>query len=212
MSECARCQRPVGDALVCTLCGNDAAKALGNIPALEEQLDIAITRQSRFSALTDGSRSAETPVPFHVKAGEARDVLRNILVGWTRLYSEEARSDLPVDTLAAMSLFLLRRVEWFRHHLIAAEFVDEVTEAVRTVVRVIDSPPNRTTFAVGPCPDEPCPGEVRAYIPSSEDQRPRLECNVCHAVWYGESWLRTGRRINDRRDAVARMLDIGRGA
>lgn len=205
MSEtpCQRCTRPVSDAHVCSTCGRDAEKALGNLPALAVELDTTIARQARFSAGNDGSRSAETPMPFHIRAGEARDVLRNILVGWCKLYAEECRADLPADTLVAMSAFLLKRVEWFRHHDLAATFVDEIVTAIGAVARVIDAPANRTTFTVGPCPEvdaiaTPCPGEVRAYIPASESDLARLECSACGTQWGTWQWLRAGKRILER--------------
>lgn len=201
-TPCEVCGRPVGDASVCARCGQDVERKLGNVPAVAFQLHLVITRQTRYVTQTDGSRATETPVPFHVKAGEARDVLRNVLVGWTRLYAEEAKADLPVDSLSAMSAFLLSRVEWFRHHVLAAEFVDEVLAATITAERLIDSPPNRATFPVGPCPENPdgmaCPGEVRAYIPAAEGVA-RLECSVCATQWGSWQWLSAGKRILAKR-------------
>lgn len=197
---CVRCTRPVGDAFVCVTCATDAAKALGQVSWLERELDLAITRQTCFAArgeMTKGSKV--TPVPFNVPAGEARDVLRNILVGWCRLYAEECGADLPGDTLTAMSRFLMPRVEWFRHFEAASEFVDEVTATIRSCIRLVDSPPNRTTFKVADCIEEDagvrCPGEVKAYIPTSDDERPRLECSYCGSVWHSEMWLRFGKRF-----------------
>jgi hypothetical protein len=115
--------------------------------------------------------------------------------------------------MEAMARFLLANVEWLRHHEAGADAVDELTGDMRTARRVIDVPANRTTFPVGPCPEVTghqatstglqypllaCPGEVRAYIPNTEDQPARLECTACHTVWESWQWLRAGRRIKDR--------------
>jgi hypothetical protein len=76
------------------------------------------------------------------------------------------------------------------------------------VLRVIDSPENRTKFAVGPCPqtyhDEydregPCPGLVEVIIPG--DDRPRiLRCVVCKIEWRSDKneWMKVTRRIKER--------------
>jgi hypothetical protein len=202
MTDCQRCARPVGDAHVCSTCIRGVEKCLGNVTWLSEQLDLTIGRVTRFGSQT-ASRAAETPVAFNVKAGEARDVLRNVMVGWSKLYAEEAKSDLPADTLPSMGLFLVRRAEWFRHHELAVEFCDEIMSAVITAQRLVDSPANRTTFAVGPCPEEtdggPCPGEIRAYIPNDPNVVASMSCRVCGALYEPYQWLRAGRRILARR-------------
>jgi hypothetical protein len=42
-----------------------------------------------------------------------------------------------------------------------------------------------------------CPGEVRAYIPNTDTQPARLECNTCHTIWEAYQWMRLGKRIKD---------------
>lgn len=200
MSDCRRCERPVQDAHVCTLCGRDLERALGNIPMLEAELDLTITRQRRFTPQSDGGRGSETPLAFHDRASEVWWTLRNILVGWVKLYCDENGADHPADTLTAMARFLHRRAEWLRHHELAVDAVDEITQAVRDAARVIDAPANRTTFPVGPCPEVDadgvmCPGEVRAFIPASEDIPARMECSWCHKVYETHQWLQAGKRI-----------------
>jgi len=124
-----------------------------------------------------------------------------------------------MDTLAR---WMLGHVEWLRHHEHGHIAVTELTGDMRTARRVIDVPANRTKFAVpGPCPEVVvviegesrmthaggyaypdirnfCLGEVWAYIPNTEDQPARLECNACHTVWESWQWMRLGKRIKDR--------------
>ncbi len=212
---CQRCTRPVDDADICALCSRDLARALGHIPWLEQQLDIAISRQTRYAAATDGARTTDTAIVHNVAASASASHLRATLVAWCRLTHEEAGADLPADTLTAMSRHLLSRTEWLRHHPAAFDAVDEITHAVRDAQRVVDTPPNRTTFAVGPCPetghgDAACPGEVRAFIPADEAEPARMECGCCHTVWASWQWHRAGRRILDRRAQLdARHGSVG---
>jgi hypothetical protein len=124
--------------------------------------------------------------------------------------------------MEAMARFLLANVEWLRHHQAGHDAVEELTGDMRTARRVIDVPANRTTFPVGPCPEQftivatmvtpaasatklayrqdgmHCPGEVRAYIPNDETTPARLQCSACGTVWESWQWLRAGRRIKDR--------------
>lgn len=197
--KCQWCKkREVGDAFVCSPCMDLARKALRNVAVLEVELPIAITRQTRYQPKSETKGNTETPVMFNVKASTASHSLRNTLSTWCRVYAEECRADPPRDTLTAMSAFLLSRAEWFRHHRSAVQFLDEVTRDVAEAIRQIDTPENRTVFAVGPCPEttedsQHCPGIVKAYFPT--DDRPHLTCSACKTVWFGESWLRTGKRI-----------------
>jgi hypothetical protein len=87
------CDRPVKDALVCSTCWSakhgSLKSALEKVPWLAGELDIAVTRQTRFSEQTERVKgSTETPVVFAVDASEARAELRAVLVGWIRLVHE----------------------------------------------------------------------------------------------------------------------------
>lgn len=225
-NECQRCGRPVQDATICNLCTHDLERALGDIPALTEELDTTLSRQAKFSQANDGGKGADTPVVFHEAASDIYWELRNKLIGWTKLHAEETaaknptqgpackhclhitcstirrqRRPLPADTLTAMSRHLLGRVEWFRHHELAAEMVDDIREPVHRLAHIIDRPQWRS-FPIGPCPEqedgEDCPGEVRAFLPTDETQAPTLLCQVCGKDWPTIEWLRTGRRILDK--------------
>lgn len=213
MTECLRCTRPVQDAKVCAWCGRDLERALANVPMLEVELDIAIARQQRFTPQSDGGKGANTPLVFNDRASEVYWTLRNILVGWSKFYAEECRADLPADTLAAMSRFLLKRAEWLRHHDLALDAIEEIVGAVRDAAQAIDTPANRATFAVGPCPEMSeagnCVGEVRAFIPASEGKPAWMSCGECGKRWAPWEWLRAGKRILERHAELAdRATDV----
>lgn len=197
MSEtCDVCTAPVGDARVCTRCLRDVCRCLGDMPWLSEQLDLVITRQDNIGPQSVG-RSAETRVPFHVKAGAIRDELRNILVCWCRLYADETDDDLPADTIPAMSAYLLPRAEWLRHHDAAYDFATEIPDITKKATRIIDLATDRSVFTLAPCPQPNCPGEAKVHIPVDWDEPAWIGCNrtECGARWETWEWRRLGREL-----------------
>jgi hypothetical protein len=207
VADCTVCTRPVADlALACTSCAGRLARALGDVASLTEDLDDAITRQTRTSSgIGVASRSADRPLPWDQNASLAASTLRNTLSTWTRLVAEERGRELPADTMPAMAAVLLGQLEWIRHHPAAAEVVDEITYAVEEARRAVDLTPNSSTFLVGPCPEDDeagaCPGQVRAYIPRQLDREAKMACGACGTAWEPAQWMRAGRRILARRTA-----------
>lgn len=154
MSEC-KCGRPTRDAAyVCDDCGDRLAQALGDMTWLDEELETTVGKQ-RGAPTEGGPAGSEKSLPFHVAAAEVRDNLRNTLVGWVRICSEEGvrSSDpsdgLPANTLTAMSRWLLWRVDGLAYHEAGGDAVDEITYAVTQAVKAIDLAPERQY--VGPC-------------------------------------------------------------
>jgi hypothetical protein len=214
------CDRPVGDGYVCSHCAHKLERALGDIPAVVHQLNLTLAKQTRYADRAERG-GTDTPLPMDPQASAAASELRHHLCNWVGIIAETRGLPLPaaaiyhpggepgMDTLAR---WMLAHVDWLRHHEHGHVAVDELTGDMRTARHVIDVPANRTTFPVGPCPEQAhavteyghalglghCPGEVRAYIPNTEDQPARLECSACHTVWESWQWLRAGRRIKDR--------------
>lgn len=227
MSTCATgCGRPT-ERMLCGRCLGVLRADLGDVGWLDEQLELVLSKQV---ALTEqaGGRSAETPLPLARGALKARSVLRNRLVGWVRdLRGDEPAItgpvcqrcdhgscaairwfDLPADTLPMMAAWLMCREDDIAMHQAADELAGEIREAVGYAARIVDLPANRTTFAVGPCPDVSCPGEVRVFIPAERsDTEARMECGACAQVWEPSQWSRLGKRILARRGATAAKVD-----
>jgi hypothetical protein len=220
----ASCDKPVAEAHVCMRCAHNLERALGDIPAVIHQLNLTLAKQTRYADRNERG-GTDTPLPMDPLASAAIDQLRGHLENWAKMIAEIRGYQIPIaETLSRpanldiLSRWMLHHVEWLRHHEAGHDCVDELTGDMRTARRVIDVPANRTTFPVGPCPEvDPgkqqevyitrsvdgqvtshCVGEVRAYIPNTEDQPARLECNTCHTVWESWQWLRAGRRIKDR--------------
>lgn len=228
MTTCVTgCGRPTRDTLLlCRSCLWALECDLGDVGWLDEQLETVLARQIALSE-RNGGHSAETPLPVHPGAFKARSELRVTLVGWVRDMAESRAvegpacsrcghesctairwHELPADTMPALAWWLLKRIDRIALHPAAADLHGEIVGAVRLAWRVVDAPANRTTFPVGPCPEVPCPGEVRAYIPAQPEREARMECTACHRCWDPTQWLRTGRRILARKGERIAYVDV----
>lgn len=165
---CMVCGRPVGDGWTCQRCADRLSVALGDVPALWEQLDIVLTRQARYS--DPEGRGGEKAVPFNIKASELGSALRGLLSTWCRLIAEERGKDLPEDHPAAVARWLLNQVTWLRHHRAGGEAVEEITDAVNAVRRAVDRPAER--IYAGPCAD--CGGDMYGKPDAAS-----VECRPC---------------------------------
>lgn len=156
MSEIVcNCGRPTrDDAYVCEDCLSELFKALGEIPGLDDELEVTITGQ-RALPTEGGPASAEARMPWNQRAGEARRRLRQTLVTWVRhciedgVRSSDPSTDWPADTLVAMSRWLMWRVDGLGLNDLGPDAVEEITNAVAQCWRVIDRPAERTYH--GPC-------------------------------------------------------------
>ena len=154
MSEC-RCGRPTrDDAYGCEHCADELARALGDVPWLDEELEVTISRQKgvdyrKVGGGKGGQKAAERPLPPVWGASEARTHLRALLVSWALfcaaedIRSSDPRADMPDDNLPALSRWLMWRVDGLMLHDIASEAVDEITSAVAHCHRLIDRPSDR---------------------------------------------------------------------
>lgn len=189
MADCTVCERPTGDqAYACSSCSGRLARALGDVAALTEALDDAISRQTRTSSgIGVASRSADRPLPWDQHASLAASTLRGTLSTWARLVAEERGRDLPADTMPAMAAYLLGQLEWIRHHPAAAEAVEQIRDAVTGAVRAVDRRPDR--LYAGPCGIEGCPGELYAKLGAQW-----VSCRVCsteYDVAVRREWMLT---------------------
>lgn len=149
-NEC-KCGRPTRDAAyVCDECADLLARSLGDIPWLDEQLEITVTRSAGIDYRTlGGAKATESPSPVHWAASEARTHLKALLVSWVLFCEAEGvrNSDpaigLPADNLGALSKWMLWRVDGLALHDIGAEAVAEIADAVQTCHRLIDRHPER---------------------------------------------------------------------
>ena len=180
------CDRPVGDGYTCQRCADRLSVALGDVPALWEQLDIVLTRQARYS--DPEGRGGEKALPYNLKASELGTALRGLLNTWCRLIAEERGKDLPDDNPAAVACWLLNHVTWLRHHRAGSEAVEELVDAVNSVRRIVDRPAER--IYAGPCQD--CGGDMFGKPGAAS-----VECRPCglnYDVAEMVTWMRNEAR------------------
>lgn len=216
-NECA-CGKPARDnATLCDHCKAELEVALGNVPAIVEELDISITGQ-RSTPIVSGSPSATRGLPWHEMAAEAMRELRSILVLWTRLCDEEhvgsGPTNLPADNLPAISRWLLHKVEGLARHDAGQEALDEITSAMAECERVIFWKRKSRTY-LGPCGQrvegedgvvlmESCTGEVYA-----EEGAQVGECDDCkQGVTVVIRQAELNRRLDDRLCTAAELARL----
>lgn len=191
------CDRPVGDGWVCATCGDKLSVALGDVPALWDELDVVLTRQSRYS--DPEGRGGDKALPFNLKASDTGEALRGTLNTWCRLIAEERGKDLPEDHPAAVARWLLGSVTWLRHHRAGADAVDEITSVVHKVRYIVDRPAER--IYAGPCKD--CNGDMYGKPGAA-----MVECRPCglsYDVAEMRDWMRSqvyGRLVTAREGVV----------
>lgn len=205
MTDC-RCGRLTrGETFTCCeTCLTDLSAALGEVPWLAGELDTTLARQRSTPVELVGGQSGS--LPWHEAAGRARDHLRAVLVSWVLFADEEAvravpgaREDIPEDTLAAMSRWLLGRVDGLGQHELGPDAVAAVVSAVDAGRRIIDNPPER--WFAGPCAE--CGADLYAERRHGPVQCP--ECGQSHDI----DEIRD-RLLAEAEDRLASATDIAR--
>lgn len=228
-NTCRACRTPTRDAAyLCDTCRLALDIALGDTPWVSEELDITISRQKGVNLNGGGSRSAETPLPWHDRASEARRHLHGILVAWVRYCTDEHVRGTPTwtarDTLPSMSRWLLHCTHGLTLDEIGPDAYEEITKAVADAKRIIFWK-KRSRVYLGPCdntittddaPDEDCAGEVYA-----DEGTPVGNCDQCdHGVTVVIRQAELNAALDDRlctaselaRLAVILGLDVPREA
>lgn len=164
------CGRPTRNAAYsCDDCGDALARALGEVPWLDDELETSTTRQQgidyrRVGGGKGGKRDAERPSPVSWGPSEARAHLKALLVSWSLYCSAEGVRNsspydgMPEDNLPSLSRWLMWRVDGLLLHDIAPEAVDEITSAVAHCHRLIDRPADRQYL--GDCEQPDCSGRM----------------------------------------------------
>lgn len=154
---CVNDSRPVADGYLCSHCTTYLREKLAEVPALEDEIAVTVTRQARVSR-RNGPRSSERAMPVNWPASITDGAVRNTFVTWARHIAEERGTELNCpDTLTGISQWLLgprggtSNVEWLRHREEAGQAYDELTYACSALWRAVDAPAGRDS--VGRCDD-----------------------------------------------------------
>lgn len=159
---CEACGRPAPDSTICSSCVNDLVTEIASVSAyrgLAFDLDISISKQSKFRAPAGGSTSTdERPMPMDEKASDVARHLKATLAKWAQVIITETGADQPADDLPGIAAWLRTRVRWLAHHADAAKAHNEIRDAVRAARVAVDRPSDRVY--AGPCD---CGRDLYAY-------------------------------------------------
>lgn len=222
MSEqrCVVCTRPVNGANLCIRCEAALDIALGQVPALIEQLELTVTRQAAIST-RNGSRSTEKPLAYNWSASHDLADMKITFVGWIRDLGPEIRivggpvcvfcahesckpyrqEIWPDDNPISMSRFLMRKTPQIRLHPAADAIHDELIYCIKQAWRAIDRPANRSRVFIAGCLEVSCDGELHANVPTADYQagdpatHARITCTICDVIYPAETWMMVGKRI-----------------
>jgi hypothetical protein len=168
-------------------------------PGLATDLDVAITRPTPDRKLTAedarfAQTAAATPLPYGYTPSEAKWALLATLRTWGDDIARRRGLFRPFDTLQALGPWLAAQVGWLRQQLDGPDGIDEMTAALRNVVRVIDRPADRKY--AGPCTGtityddglaRDCDGELYAHPGASTIPCP--QCGANYDVADRRAWL-----------------------
>jgi hypothetical protein len=174
------CGQPSPDAFLCKACTRELSLALLAAVTLAPDLEVAVSRQARFTGPQRGGGGSV--LPFDERASDAAHALHAELSGWVRIHM--AAGDYPAGGIAAMARWLLARTGRIRQHEGAADCHHGVTRAVRDAMRAIDRPPQRVY--AGPCD---CGTDLTAKPGRSLVSCP--SCGASYGVAQRQEWMRT---------------------
>lgn len=163
MTTTCRACGATAQAWLCDTDTIDLETAIADLPALCEDLAIAMTRQSRtYRPNRPATEPAEdwrgadgalltTPLPIDIAAADLLGKARSTLTTWIRHLAETRGIPVRIDdaTRAGLTAWLLRNIDAVRHDEAAGVIHQQLTALRDEMRRAIDSAPSRI-FA-GPC-------------------------------------------------------------
>lgn len=179
--------RPLhANAVICGTCEGVLDRALGDLDALLDELDVTLTRQARKRPARGNQASDGAPLMFDARASEAGRDLRVLLKDWVSLVAEGIADEgrfvaLPMPaTCKTLSAWLTHHTHWIACHDTAADAYTEIVAAVNNIRRTIDIAPDARFL--GPC------GNVFEGVECVEtvyaiDGNPVARCRTCGTSW-----------------------------
>lgn len=211
------CGRLIHDqAYVCGVCETRLAADLARVALVAGEATTTIARQARMGS-GGRRTEPDPPLPVNLAAAADHDAAVNTLTTWARHVAEERGTLLPAVRLApcahvscherrirvsqgptclgeppesptvVLTTWLAGQLQWLRHRPEADEAYDELGDACRVLVRVVDRAPDR--IIVGQCP---CDSYLYAVRGAAQ-----VRCGSC-----GTSYA-----VDETRDLLRRSLD-----
>jgi hypothetical protein len=192
------CDRPT-DAFACVPCGAALEQALSETPWVVEQLNLVAAKQARYGDGIGGKSIGKSqPLPYDVRASEALTKYHALLTSWVKMLQEEnPHWRLPKGDTAAMSRWLMFRLNEIRHHEAGGDCVDEITSTFAFAKYAVDRPAERRY--AGPCE---C-GKDLYHRPGAIEVSCR-ECERTYDVGELYSWM--------QRQVLGRLVTAREGA
>ena len=189
---------------LCKPCRLGLLSDLRRLPQLHAELD-------HVPARGDGDGSG---LPFSEPASECRDQIRHDLTYWARHVTQLRGLDAPpvqgdqwsAFPVHAMAGWLAGQVQWCSFRDWAPDMAGAI-QADRSRALALLDPWVTKRFDIpgadGVCLH--CPGRVQVTVYASDGDRRRsfIGCPGCGQVWEPEQWLSYGRRVVQRREAMA---------
>lgn len=182
------CGKPTrADAYICDVCKDELWRAIGDLPAVGDELDVTLTRQTRMNDQNSTRSTAEKPLPYDTAASDLLHELHSqtrALV--TRCVEQRidtrGRPDEPGDTLPTMSRWLLWRIDGITGQPWAPETM-QLAKLTQRAEYVIDRPPERS-FA-GPC--DKCGRDL--YATAGRASVTCTHCGLTYDLAVRRAWL-----------------------
>jgi hypothetical protein len=191
--SCGRCGavRSAPGSVLCPICEDEFARALGCVAGVLVDLDVALSRQARIGD-TSGRRSAETPLPLSLAASDAAADLGAVLRAARALIEAEKALRGRAQGIADDAAWLRRRRADLLARPDAAAVVDAVLRAIAHAVRTIDRPPASWYAGVCWAPLEgpgqlQCPADL--YAPAGAVAITCRACGARHDAERRRAWL-----------------------
>lgn len=213
-ATCIRCQRP-DQAYACDPCTRPLHRLLVQAAALADETLTTITRQDRLPNRGGAARpdpepwtSADgalrpTALPVNMHAVEIVDRATNTLTTWARLIGEERGALMPepgmLHQATRSALHIAAHLDWLRHRPQIAEALDELEDACRDLVRVVDRPADLQLVGACDC-------GVRLYAKAKATS---VTCRACGAnVDTASRWDTTWQQAQDRLVTAAEAASL----
>lgn len=196
-------------ATVCRPCMHGLARDLRRLPAYHADLDLVPKRASM------GARGTSDGLPFDESVSECRSQIRHDLTWWAMEATKALPPDTPpwatdgwsVNPVPAMAGFLAACVKWIIYRPWAPDMAGAIADDASRARFLLD-PHVRRHFPIpghdARCLEQGCHGRLWVTIYADDpNSSPHVDCDQCGARFEGSQWLRLGRLVVQRREAMA---------
>ncbi|HEU5158569.1 MAG TPA: hypothetical protein VFU43_16350 [Streptosporangiaceae bacterium] len=195
-AEAHVCAPPLPGRRLCRPCLARGRTILRALPPLYDDCLHALNpvRRGPIVEKVSGTRPAHSP---NDAAVEARTKTQAVLASWAHLVSDERGLTTRGGDVGHLARFLTAHLDWLAAHPGAADFVAEIDELLRGVMRAVDAGP-ASESELGPCVESGCDGVLLARGAAGRGGgAPQVRCDTGRHAWRPDQWLLLRRRLDD---------------